>query len=965
MLNSPKSVWYSLAAALGILIIILSYIYLKFEVRRAYETKGRELESIARLKSDQIAGWFNDEINDAGAIADNRILVDRFVAWLDNPAQENIRRVEEIMQSIKVEHDFEHVLITGVDGNLLLSADGKDYSVAPDLKRAAVRAIRTGSVLTTDLYNCPVHDTVRIDFTAPLKGGDGQAIGAIVFQFDPSGFLYPLIRSWPTLSNSSETLLYRVLADSILFLNELKHNKKAALQYSIPITATDVVAVKALDTPGEGLVEGLDYAGNKVLGYVMHVPHTGWMMVSKTDKRELFGALRYRILLLSLLTVFLLLSLGAGMAFFYNVRQKFIFRELYKQQKNYQITLNSIGDAVISTDKKGRVEYLNPVAEQITGWTLREARGKRLDKVFRIINEETRNTVESPVDKVLREGVVVGLANHTLLISKDGRETPIADSGAPITSEQGEIMGVVLVFRDQTGERMFLDRIARSEERFRKSILQAPIPVMVYDEDGNIIDVSEGWTHFSGYDPGDIPKVETWCEKAFGGEAAEMVLYFNRLFSEEMPVLNNEFEILTKHGEKRVWNFHAAPLGQFRNGKRIILTMAPDTTQRKRLLIDLTEAKERAEESERLKMAFLANMSHEIRTPLNGILGFTNLIAGRDDLTREKKEEFAGIINQSASGLLKIINDILDISRLETSKAAIERKQFNVEETLSTIYSIFGKRLADSGSNQVELIVRMPDEPVVLNTDENRLIQIFSNLLDNAVRFTSEGSVTFGIGGIRENKAEFFVKDTGVGISEEKHEVIFDRFSQADNSATRSYGGTGLGLTIVKKLLELMGSDITLESEPGKGTCFRFQLPCILEETRKEKAAEKVRTSIDPGASRILVVEDDPVSCHIFSQTLSDTFAELLFAVTGQEGVDMFALHNPDIVLMDIGLPDISGLEVVRRIREMDKKVVIIAQTAYAMADDRIKAMEAGCNDFITKPINIKLLLQKLRNYSN
>ena len=274
--------------------------------------------------------------------------------------------------------------------------------------------------------------------------------------------------------------------------------------------------------------------------------------------------------------------------------------------------------------------------------------------------------------------------------------------------------------------------------------------------------------------------------------------------------------------------------------------------------------------------------------------------------------------------------------------------------------------MKDSGKNNVELILTKPDVPLVLNTDETRLIQIFSNLIDNALRFTPKGSVTFGVSKQNENNVEFFVADTGVGVPKEKHEEIFERFSQADNSSTRSYGGTGLGLAIVKKLLELMGSEITVESEPGQGACFRFQLPfLLLNNTEDEEIVKKTDAPANINKSRILVVEDDSISRLYFSQILVNHSAEFFFAETGKEALHLFETHNPDIILMDIGLPDMSGLEVVRKIREKDKHVIMIAQTAYAQAEDKQKALEAGCNDYIAKPVKTEVLLEKINALCN
>lgn len=274
--------------------------------------------------------------------------------------------------------------------------------------------------------------------------------------------------------------------------------------------------------------------------------------------------------------------------------------------------------------------------------------------------------------------------------------------------------------------------------------------------------------------------------------------------------------------------------------------------------------------------------------------------------------------------------------------------------------------MKDSGKNNVELILTKPDVPLVLNTDETRLIQIFSNLIDNALRFTPKGSVTFGVSKQNENNVEFFVADTGVGIPKEKHEEIFDRFSQTENHSSRSYGGTGLGLAIVKKLLELMGSEITVESEPGQGACFRFQLAFqTLNKTEDKGGVNKTEIPLGVYKSRILVVEDNSISRLYFGQILENHSAELFFAETGKEALLLFERQNPDIVLMDISLPDMSGLEVVRKIRETNKKVIIFAQTAYALAEDKQKALEAGCNDNIAKPIKTEVLLEKINAFCN
>jgi PAS domain S-box-containing protein len=627
-------------------------------------------------------------------------------------------------------------------------------------------------------------------------------------------------------------------------------------------------------------------------------------------------------------------------------------QKIREAEEWYRTTLLSIGDAVICTNQEGRINQMNKVAEEITGWKLHEAKGKKLEVIFNIINEETRIKVESPFEKVIKTGAIVDLANHTLLISKNGTEIPIADSGAPIKNGN-EIIGIVIVFRDQTHERIQQKKLLESEQAYRKLFENhTAIKLLVDADSGNIVKANQAASEYYGWS---IDKLET-------------------MHIREINILSDEkiyeaMEDVRLHKQDYFEFKHRLANGQIRDvevfksqteykGKILLHSIIHDVTEKKQFYDELIAAKEKAEESERLKSAFLANMSHEIRTPLNGILGFTNLLAEDENLTKETKHEFAQIIKKSADGLLKIINDILDISRLETGRTILEQKTFDVDKMLSTVNAIFQKKISDSENKHVILQMVNANNAVLMISDENKLIQIFSNLLDNAIRFTSSGKIEFGISEVSENGIEFFVSDTGIGIPAEKHHMVFDRFMQADPGISRSYGGTGLGLAIVKKLVELMGGKIYIASEPGKGTRFWFRLPYDFSQgdaSRIEKFdSERIKAVLPyiDTMTKILIVEDDLNSRFILQKILDKRYKCLFFANTGKQALQLFETETPDIILMDIGLPDINGLDIVKQIRANGgKKIRIIAQTAYAQVDDKRKAIEAGCDDFISKPI--------------
>ncbi|MGD9928514.1 MAG: PAS domain S-box protein [Mangrovibacterium sp.] len=868
-------------------------------------------------------------------------------------------------------------------------------------------------------------------------------------------------------------------------------------------------------------------------------------------------------------------------------------KQVKESERLYRTTLYSIGDAVITTDLNARVQLMNPVAEKLTGWTELEARNKDIGEVFHIVNEQSRSSVECPVKRVIREGAIVGLANHTVLISRNGVEYPIADSGAPIWTDTGQLQGVVLVFRDMTeevrqqqaldaqkklfetmfnaisdgivitdtnrqivlanegvkqtygyepdeligksaevlyasagmfdkaGKKIFDENVPggsklyvadyktkggryfsgetfgaklydgqgkwignlgitrditerlqsrkaleRSEERYKYLFENNPMPMWIYDPenlkilmvnpaaieqygytreefmrmtlkdirpvedvqsllqdveetrsklnhagvwrhlkkngeiihadiishlidyegkparlvlaqdvsqrieamqalrvseenyrnlfenhsavkliihpvDGTILNANPAAARFYGWSVDELKRmtiqqintlneaqVQAELERAkrertihfefrhrlasgsvrdvevfsslikFQGtdclhsiihdvsakkEAERRLQLFNQAIQQnpisivitdpegQIEYVNPKFtevtgyrldEAIRKNMSINSSGLHTAEfyhhlwqviksgqnwVGEFRNRKKsgelywekaiispIIgdngeitnyIGIKEDITGRKQMIRELVEAKEKAEESERLKSAFLANMSHEIRTPLNVILGFTEMLVSDQQMAADKKQEFSLIINKSAEGLLEIINDVLDASKLETGQVAINFAPVVLGPMLQRLHTQFARRLAEDGKGLVNLRLLPGFETQTISADEYRLSQILGNLLSNAVKFTAVGEIVFGVSEVEDGQVTFIVSDTGIGIPEKDQSHIFERFRQAQMSTSRIYGGTGLGLSITKNLLELMGGHIELQSEEGKGTTFRFYLP--------------------------------------------------------------------------------------------------------------------------------------------
>lgn len=374
----------------------------------------------------------------------------------------------------------------------------------------------------------------------------------------------------------------------------------------------------------------------------------------------------------------------------------------------------------------------------------------------------------------------------------------------------------------------------------------------------------------------------------------------------------------------------------------------------------LSKALQKAEEADKLKTAFLANMSHEIRTPMNGILGFAELLKN-NELTEKQHEKYLSVIHSSGNQLLSIVNNILDVSKIEAGTTEFSFQEVHLNKIIELVYDLFSQNASEKSiSLKILTPPDMPDDTVY--TDETKLRQILINLVHNAIKFTNEGSVSLGY---TSNKdfIEFFIEDTGIGIAQDKHSHIFDRFAQTGEITDPEHSGTGLGLTICKGFVELMGGEIWVESNPGAGSTFKFTIPNRIVPNGKHKEPIPKINSILPKAT-ILIAEDTIENFEFLNEILINSQITVHRAVNGKEAVNMVEeLKDIDLVLMDIKMPVMDGLEATKHIKKIKPDLPVIAQTAYAMISEKTNALEAGCDDYISKPIEVSLLLQKLNQY--
>ena len=560
------------------------------------------------------------------------------------------------------------------------------------------------------------------------------------------------------------------------------------------------------------------------------------------------------------------------------------------------------------------------------------------------------------------------------LTTASGETITLLTNKIPLKNSIGVVTGVLGVYVDISELKRAEGRIKKSETRYRNIINISPVPMALNDEKQNITLLNPAFVETFGYTLEDIPTLSSWWPKAYPdpdyrswvADAWQTELQKSKQTGALFKPM--ELTLKCKNGTEKTILATASSIFNEYEGEHLVILY--DITERKEIenvLLkregELRKAKERAEESDRLKSAFLANMSHEIRTPMNGILGFAELLK-EPQLSGVEQQEFISIIQRSGKRMLNIINDIVDISKIESGQMEMTISETNINEQSEFIHSFF-KEEAERKGLKFSVNKSLPSKEVIIKSDREKIYAVLTNLVKNAIKCTKAGSIECGYK--KTGKLiEFYIKDTGSGILEHQKEIIFERFRQANDLTTQYSEGAGLGLSISKKFVEMLGGRIWMESEIGKGSIFYFTVPIYAETSTENtgKAVLSVKKENYQGKElKILIVEDDQDSERLISSIVKMYGKEILKAATGLEAVEA-CLSNPDIdlVLMDVRIPDLDGYSATRQIREFNKDVVIIAQTGFAMFGDREKAIKAGCNDYISKPIivnELKELIQK------
>ena len=626
---------------------------------------------------------------------------------------------------------------------------------------------------------------------------------------------------------------------------------------------------------------------------------------------------------------------------------------LHESEEKFRNIFENAQEGIFQTNINGTYISVNPAFAKMFGFDSPE---ELIHDSLDISKDSYYDPMER--DKFLRmmeeKGFVKGYEYEVK--HKDGSKLWFYEDSRAVKDENDRIQyfeGFVVDITER--------KLAEEKQQLQITALNAAAnAIVITNSEGTIEWVNSAFTTLTGYE----------FDEAIGKNPSELVksgMHDNSFYQNLWDtILAGEIwrgETINRRKNGTLYNEMQTitPLIETDGKIKYFISIKEDITERKRAEQELTIAKERAEESDKLKTAFLQNMSHEIRTPLNGIIGFSRLL-NSDNLSKEDIQEFTSMITVSGERLIEIVNNVLEMSKIQTGQVKIVSEPIVINSLLSDLYDFFS-HLAEE--KNISLNYHNTDDfGRTIYSDEGKLHQIFSNLINNSLKFTKSGSIDFGYD-IIDNKIRFYVKDTGIGIPEDMHDKIFERFIQAELSISRNYEGAGLGLAICKGLVEFLGGEgIWLESEINKGTTFYFTLPYNEGFVQTQEDKENPENSLKYVKSKILIVEDDWVSSQYLIRFFEESNITVIHAVNGEQAVELVKITpDIDLILMDIKMPVMDGIEAAILIKQIRPKLPIIAQTAYAFIEEKQKILSAGFDDYISKPYDTKIMNALIDKY--
>ncbi len=618
-----------------------------------------------------------------------------------------------------------------------------------------------------------------------------------------------------------------------------------------------------------------------------------------------------------------------------------------------QLLLKTIPFGMDIVDEKGNILYLSDRLKQQIG---EDSLGKKCWNLFR---DDHKQCSTCPLQNGISQGETNTIEAYGLF---GGKIFEVTHTGMIYNGQAA----MLEIFMDITDRKRVESELLASERKYHAIFDNVQDVFYQTSIEGIVIEISPSISYFTEFNANEI--IGKPISDIYNDSNDRIALVDSLVKHGEIK--DYELILKTKSGKLKFTSINARLIYDSSGRPDHIDGAIRDITERKKSEHELIVAKEHAEESDRLKSAFLGNMSHEIRTPMNGILGFSELLKD-PGLSGDKQQEYIRIIEKSGERMLNVIDEIVDISKIESGLMKLNLSETDVIEQLEFVYSFFKKEVGTKGL-ELYLNRSMPFPEFIIITDREKLYSILTNLIKNAIKYSEKGEIEIGCDLVemhdRASLLKFYVKDTGIGIPSDRQKAVFERFIQADIEDKMARQGAGLGLSIAKAYVEMLGGEIWLESKEGKGSVFYFTLPNSGPE--QAKIAEKVISATgheNPFRKlKILIAEDDQISSQLISIEVKNFAKEIILVETGKEAVEACRRHpDIDLVLMDIQMTEMNGYEATKQIRQFNSTVIIIAQTAFALAGDREKAIKAGCNEYVQKPIKKDKFLRILQKCLN
>ena len=965
----PNRLWWRFGLPLFALTLLIGGIgvaafrSLSADIRA--ETQ-RTLTVIAEQKRQGIEQWLKEARRDAELYFSGTSQVKRlFSQWLDGGRQDQavIEGIRSRLVDLMRARDWGGVAIFDAAGQPLLVSG----AASPEVHAADIRELlRRPGITVTELHR-NLDGRIVYCVLTPIGAPDAPPLGVALLTWRADQSLYPLVASWPVPTRTAETYLVERAGDQVRFLSPLRFVADAALDKTLPLSTPDLTAARAVQGQ-QGLVEGgRDYRGVPVLAYATPIAGTPWSMIAEIDREDAYAGLRATVWEIGLVVgLALLVVYAVGFLFWSRGRQRQAlaawkareaadarFRLLFEQHLAVMLQIDPA---------TGRILDANQAAADFYGYSRDGLRAMSIQQ----INCLPPDAVTAECQQATCRAQSDFIFPHRLA---DGSIRMVEVHAAPITLDDHQVLFSIV--HDITQRREIEERLRLSEERHRLLADHSLDVIWTMDLTGRFTYNSPSVEKLLGYTPAEVMELsleETVCPESLPAILA-MFEEASANIQAGRPIQPFRGEIAERRKDgSTVWVETTATAVYDQAGRFIeFFGVDRDITERKRYEQELHQARAAAETANAAKSAFLAHVSHEIRTPLNAVLGLAQVLE-KGRLAPDQRAMIAQI-GTAGRSLLGILNDILDLSKIEAGQLQLEARPFALAQLLSQIEGLMGPVARGKG-----LALSIPAPPAaagVLLADPLRLEQVLVNLIGNAIKFTDRGEIRVGIDLLEESadctRLRFTVSDTGIGITPEALSRLFTPFTQADGSITRRFGGTGLGLSICKRLVELMNGQIGADSRPGAGSTFWFEL-CLPRAAAEDLPAPAPAVPCPAGprltGRHFLVVDDQAMNREVVVRMLALEGAQSTQAADGQQALDLLRAQPRgfDAVLMDVQMPVMDGLSATRAIRGALglTELPIIALTAALLPEQQAAARAAGADALLAKPLDLEQMVALL-----